>query len=83
MLEEKGLQYEEITYFGRKNLGWEISEWQKTNRAYTDPDSKVNDKYMKIVFESMPGSTKEETYRNYEKIVKNVVKDCVIPITEK
>jgi len=61
----------------------QISEWQKNNREYSDPDSKVNDKYMKIVFEAMSGSTVEESHKNYEKIVKNIVKDCVIPNTEK
>lgn len=80
--DDKTILTKAIKDVANKNIK-QISEWQKTNRAYTDPDSKVNDKYMKIVFESMPGSTKEETYRNYEKIVKNVVKDCVIPITEK
>jgi hypothetical protein len=38
---------------------------------------------MKIVFEAMSGSTVEESHKNYEKIVKNIVKDCVIPNTEK
>lgn len=80
--DDKTILTKAIKDVANKNIK-QISEWQKTNRAYTDPDSKVNDKYMKIVFESMPGSTKEETYRNYEKIVKNVVRDCVIPITEK
>ena len=80
--DDKTILTKAIKDVANKNIK-QISEWQKTNTAYTDPDSKVNDKYMKIVFESMPGSTKEETYRNYEKIVKNVVRDCVIPITEK
>jgi hypothetical protein len=80
--DDKTILTKAIKDVANKNIK-QISEWQKTNRAYTDPDSKVNDKYMKIVFESMPGTTKEETYRNYEKIVKNVVRDCVIPITEK
>jgi hypothetical protein len=33
---------------------------------------------MKIVLNSMSGSTKEESEKNYEKIVKNVVKEVVI-----
>ena len=55
-----------------------ISEWQKLNPEYNDPESKQNDKYMKIVLNSMSGSTKEESTKNYEKIVKNVIKETII-----
>ena len=48
---------------------------------YCDPDSKQNDKYMKIVLNSMSGSTKEESEKNYEKIAKNIVKEVVIEKT--
>jgi len=33
---------------------------------------------MKIVLNSMSGSTKEESDKNYEKIAKNIVKEVVI-----
>jgi hypothetical protein len=33
---------------------------------------------MQIVLNSMSGSTKEEAEKNYEKIIKNVVKETVI-----
>jgi hypothetical protein len=33
---------------------------------------------MKIVLNSMSGSTKEESNKNYEKIVKNVIKETII-----
>jgi hypothetical protein len=33
---------------------------------------------MKIVLNSMSGSTKEESTKNYEKIVKNVIKETII-----
>jgi hypothetical protein len=56
----------------------QISEWQKLHPEYNDPESKQNDKYMKIVLNSMSGSTKEESDKNYEKIVKNVIKETVI-----
>jgi hypothetical protein len=49
----------------------QISEWQKLHPKYKDPDSKQNDKYMKIVLNSMSGSTNEEATKNYEKIIKN------------
>jgi len=58
-----------------------IFEWQKSHPEYNDPDSKQNDKYNKIICESMSGSTKEEQLKNYEKIVSNVVKEVVIEKT--
>ena len=61
-----------------KNLK-QISEWQKQNPLYNDPDSKQNDKYQKILFNCMSGSTKEEADNNYDKIIKNVAKKSVIP----
>jgi hypothetical protein len=80
--DDKTILTKAIKDIANKNIR-QISEWQKNNREYTDPDSKVNDRYMKIVFEAMSGSTVEESHKNYEKIVKNIVKDCVIPNTEK
>lgn len=58
-----------------------IIEWQQVNPEYSDPDSKKNDKYMQIVLNSMSGSTKEESDKNYEKIVKNIVKETTIEKT--
>ena len=55
-----------------------ISEWQKLHPDFSDPESKQNDKYMQIVLNSMSGSTKEESDKNYEKIAKNVIKEVVI-----
>lgn len=60
-----------------------ISEWQKINTHFSDPESKQNDKYLKIVSESMSGSSKEESEKNYNKIIKKLVKETVIPPTEK
>ena len=56
----------------------QISEWQKTHPEYNDPDSKQNDKYMNIVLNSMSGSTKEESNKNYEKIARNIAKETII-----
>lgn len=55
-----------------------ISEWQKLHPDFLNPESKENDKYMQIVLNSMSGSTKEESDKNYEKITKNVIKKVII-----
>ena len=66
-----------IKYVANKNIQ-QISNWQKNNPEYNNPNSKKNDKYMQIVLNSMSGSTKEESDKNYEKIVKNIAKETVI-----
>jgi len=66
-----------IKQVANKNIK-QISEWQKINPKYNDPESKQNDKYMKIVLNSMSGSTNEEANKNYEKIIKNVIKETII-----
>jgi hypothetical protein len=66
-----------IKQVANKNIK-QISEWQKLHPDFSDPESKQSDKYMKIVLNSMSGSTKEESDKNYEKIAKNVIKEVVI-----
>jgi hypothetical protein len=66
-----------IKQIANKNIK-QISEWQKLNPEYNDPESKQNDKYMKIVLNSMSGSTPEEQKNNINKIIKNVAKEVVI-----
>jgi hypothetical protein len=66
-----------IKQVANKNIK-QISEWQKAHPDYSNPDSKENDKYMKIVLNSMSGSTKEESQKNYEKIARNIAKEVVI-----
>jgi len=66
-----------IKQIANKNIK-QISEWQKQNPEYNDPESKQNDKYMKIVLNSMSGSTPEEQKSNINKIIKNVAKEVVI-----
>jgi hypothetical protein len=75
--DEKPILTKAIKQVANKNIK-NIFEWQKFNPEYNDPDSKQNDKYNKIICESMSGSTKEEQIKNYEKIVSNVVKEVVI-----
>ena len=69
-----------IKQVANKNIK-QISEWQKCHPNYSDPDSKDNDKYMEIVLNSMSGSTKEESEKNYEKIARNIVKQVTIDKT--
>jgi hypothetical protein len=66
-----------IKQVANKNIK-QISEWQKLHPDFSNPESKQSDKYMQIVLNSMSGSTKEESDKNYEKIAKNVIKEVVI-----
>jgi hypothetical protein len=66
-----------IKMVASKNIK-QIPEWVKSNPDCYNSESKVNDKYMKIVFNSMSGSTEEEQHSNLQKIIKNVVKEVVI-----
>lgn len=66
-----------IKTIAHKNIK-QISEWQKQNPKFSDPDSKQNDRYQKIVSNSMSGSTQEEADKNYEKIIKNIAKEVII-----
>ena len=66
-----------IKHVAHKNMK-NISEWAKIHPDYKDSKSKENDRYLKIVSESMSGSTKEEAEKNYEKIIKNVIKETII-----
>jgi hypothetical protein len=75
--EQKSALTKAIKNVANKNIK-KITEWQKMHPDYNDSYSKQNDKYMKIVLNSMSGSTKAESEKNYEKIVKNVVKEVVI-----
>lgn len=66
-----------IKQVANKNMK-QITEWQKAHPNFNDPESKDNDKYMNIILNSMSGSTKEESEKNYEKIAKNIAKEVVI-----
>jgi hypothetical protein len=69
-----------IKIVANKNIK-QIPEWQKANPEYNNPESKQNDKYMKMIYEVMSGSTKEEQQKNYNKIIKNISKEVVIDKT--
>lgn len=66
-----------IKIIGSKNMK-QITEWQKVNPHYNDPESKQNDNYMKMICNVMSGSSKEEADKNYEKIIKNIAKETII-----
>jgi hypothetical protein len=66
-----------IKHIAHKNVQ-QISDWQQENPQYTDPESTVNEEYMKIVSHSMGGFTEQEDETNYNKIIKNVAKEVVI-----
>ena len=66
-----------IKHVANKNMK-QISEWTKIHPDYNDSLSKENDKYLKIVCESMSGSSVEESTKNYSKIARNIIKETVI-----
>ena len=66
-----------IKHVVNKNIK-QIPEWTKVHPDYNNYDSKQNDKFLKIVSEAMSGSSQEETNKNYNKIIKNIVKETVI-----
>jgi len=75
--EDKTLLTNAIKHVAHKGIK-QISVWTKEHPGFNDPESKVNDRYLKIVSESMSGSTEDETNKNYTKIIKNIVKETVI-----
>jgi hypothetical protein len=66
-----------IKSVGKKNIQ-QIFEWQKKYPDYNDPDSRNNDKYLKMLSNAMNGSTDEEQCKNMNKIVKNIAKEVII-----
>jgi hypothetical protein len=75
--DNKSLLTNAIKHVAHKNMR-QIKEWTKVNPEYNDSSSKQNDRYLKIVSNSMNGSTEEETIKNYNKIIKNITKETVI-----
>jgi hypothetical protein len=75
--DNKSLLTNAIKRVAHKNMK-QIREWTKVNPEYNDSSSKQNDRYLKIVSNSMNGLTEEETNKNYNKIIKNITKETVI-----
>ena len=66
-----------VKHVAHKNLK-QLTEWQKENPEYTNSESLKSEEYLKIVGESMGGSTTEEDATYCNKIIKNIAKEVVI-----
>ena len=75
--ENKPILTKAIKVIANENIK-NIREWRKEYPDCTDSDSKKNDLYLKILSNSMSGSTKDESEKNINKIISNVAKQVVI-----
>lgn len=75
--ENKDTMINMIKQVANKNMK-KIPEWVKAHPDCLDSDSKQNDKYLKIVSNSMSGSTEEEQKNNINKIISKVAKEVTI-----
>ena len=75
--EEKPLLTKAIKTIANENIK-QIKTWRDKNPDCTASDSKKNNLYLKIVSNSMNGSTSEESSKNIHKIISNVAKEVVI-----
>jgi hypothetical protein len=66
-----------VKHIAGKNM-MQIFDWQKAHPDYNDPETRTSDKYMKMLTNVMSGGTEEEIQENYEKIVKNIIKETAI-----
>ena len=75
--ENKPLLTNAVKNIAGKNM-MQIFDWQKAHPDYNDPDTRTSDKYMKMLTNVMSGGTEEETNANYDKIIKNLIKEAAI-----
>uniref|UniRef100_A0A6C0IR50 C2H2-type domain-containing protein n=1 Tax=viral metagenome TaxID=1070528 RepID=A0A6C0IR50_9ZZZZ len=75
--EEKTLLIKALRQLSQKNIG-AILKWKNLHPDCTESDSRKNDKFLKITFNAMPGSTQEECDNNYKKIISNMAKKTII-----
>jgi hypothetical protein len=75
--EEKPILTKAIKVIANENIK-KIKDWKDLNPDCVDSDSKKNNLYLKIVSNSMNGSTQEESSKNINKIISNVVKEVII-----
>ena len=75
--EEKHLLTKAIKTIANENIK-QIKTWRDKNPDCTASDSKKNNLYLKIVSNSMNGSTEEESDKNINKIISNVAKEVII-----
>ena len=76
--EEKPLLTKAIKTIANENIK-QIKTWRDKNPECTDSDSRKNNLYLKIVSNSMNGSTETESDKNIDKIISNVAKETIIP----
>ena len=74
---EKPLLTRAIKIIANENIK-KISEWKRVNPDCTDSDSKKNNVYLNIVSNAMSGSSQDESNKNIEKIISNIVKETQI-----
>ena len=74
---EKPLLTRAIKIIANENIK-KISEWKHKNPDCTNSDSNKNNVYLNIVSNAMSGSSQEETNKNIEKIISNIVKETQI-----
>jgi len=75
--ENKPMLTKAIKTIANENIK-QINKWRVNYPDCTDSDSIKNDLYLKIVSNSMNGTTKEECDKNINKIISNIAKKVVI-----
>jgi hypothetical protein len=75
--EEKPILTKAIKTVANENIK-QIKNWRDKNPDCTSSESRKNDLYLRIVSNSMNGSTEEECKKNIHKIISNVAKEVVI-----
>ena len=75
--ENKPILTNAIKLIANQNIK-QINKWVQQYPDCVKSDSKKNDLYLKIVSNSMNGSTKEESDKNINKIITNVAKNVTI-----
>ena len=75
--ENKPILTNAIKLIANQNIK-QINKWVQQHPYCVKSDSKKNDLYLKIVSNSMNGSTKEESDKNINKIITNVAKNVTI-----
>jgi hypothetical protein len=75
--DEKPLMLKFVKAIARKNFN-NVNAWRQQNPNCRYHDSKSNDMFNQILFNSSSGRTEEEQKASYEKIIKNITKEIVI-----
>jgi len=75
--EEKPILTNVIKSIANENIK-NISEWKANYPDCTDPESSKNNMYLKIVSNSMSGTSKQEAEENIHRIISKVAREVVI-----